>query len=132
MNEEASTREQCANCTRTLQLNNSFSFEEKIHRNKWFKMGMVIGRYWFISMFPVMFTRNILSFLVMNQKHNRKSSTCTYMAVIVIGDNAVLVCMLSNWISSTFQLDLMHHSHCKYHIYFFIYFGHIYPTQLSS
>ena len=104
------TEELCSNCTRTLKMKNTFM--EKLRRNKWFKIAEIIRSYWLISLFPIMFICNILSFLVMNLKHNRKSSICTYMSVIAISDNAVLVNQLFIW-SNTFNLIQSNYLYCK-------------------
>ena len=109
------TEELCSNCTRTSKLKNIFA--EKLRRNKLFKIAEIIRSYWLISLFPIMFICNILSFLVMNLKHNRKSSICTYMSVIAISDNAVLVNQLFIWSVETFNLIQSKYLYCKVSAY---------------
>ena len=87
-------------------------------RNKWFRIAQNISKYWFISLFPIMFICNILSFFVMKLKHNRKSSTCTYMSAIAVSDTAVLVHQITMWVIFTFDLVTSTNWSCKFNVYF--------------
>ena len=93
------------------------SFREEVVRDKWFRIGKNISKYWFILLFPIMFICNILSFFVMNLKHNRKSSTCTYMSAIAVSDTAVLVQQITRWVLFNFGSISLTNWIYKFYIY---------------
>ena len=95
--------------------NDKLSFGE-VTRNKWFRIAQNISKYWFISLFPIMFICNILSFFVMNLKHNRKLSTCTYMSAIAASDTTVLVHQITTWVLLNFGLISANDWFCKLYI----------------
>ena len=55
------------------------------------KLTTFIGTYWFPILIPVGLIGNTLSFLIMIKPHNRKMSTCNYMAAISINDNIMML-----------------------------------------
>ena len=66
----------------------------------WFyKAGQQINRYWFPIIIFFGIPGNILSFLVMSKKSNRKISSCVYMAALAWCDFGVLVIGLITWIN---------------------------------
>ena len=74
-----------------------------------------------------MFICNVLSFLVMNMEHNRRFSTCTFMSVIAVNDNIILLLGVYKWMMITFQNMIPTNLVCK----LFMYFIHI-TWALSS
>ncbi len=87
------------------------------------QFGNDLGIYWFIIFLPIGFISNILSFLVMSRKHNRKLSTCVYMSIIAVSDNCVLCSSFHGWLWTNF--DIHHHTPwiCKVKIFISRLFG---------
>ena len=62
-----------------------------------YKVAKYFDSYWFPVLIPLGFVGNILSFLVMIRPHNRRISTCIYMAAISINDNAMMSWAFRSW-----------------------------------
>ena len=58
-----------------------------------YKIADIINTYWFSILVPIGLPGNILSFLVMIKKNNRKITTCIYMAALSVNDTiAMFIC----------------------------------------
>ena len=58
-----------------------------------YKIADIITTYWFSILVPIGLPGNILSFLVMIKKNNRKITTCIYMAALSVNDTiAMFIC----------------------------------------
>lgn len=78
--------------------NDVFSNVPKIYHET--VIGQWICWIWWPTIIPIGTIGNILSFLVMTQKHNRSNSCCTYMAGLALSDIAMLWLCLYDWLTN--------------------------------
>ena len=86
-------------------------FFEEVETHMTYQIALYINQYWFPILVPVGLVGNTLSFLVMIQPHNRKMSTCIYMAAISINDNFMMLLALHHWLITVVN---------KYHWYLWV------------
>ncbi len=72
-------------------------FQQKVESHLYYRAAMAIKRFSLFGLYPAGVLSNIISFLVMNMKHNKKSTTCLYMSVIAVADSLVLVRRFLAW-----------------------------------
>ena len=77
-----------------------------------YKTALLIMKYWFPILVPIGLG-NTLSFLIMIKPSNRKLSTCIYMAVISMNDNAVMFLAGHRWLASVIQFYKRNHIECS-------------------
>ena len=83
-----------------------------------FKIGVAVHDYYFPFIVIIGVIGNILNFLVMVMPHNRRISTCVYMACLSISDNMLLIYQgYSVWMLPTFKLHRFVSTHCLWNKY---------------
>ena len=80
------------------------SFMEEVKMYTEFKIAIFINIYWYPILVPIGLIGNCLSFAVMMRPHNRKMSTCIYMAAISINDNIMMYVCLHDYLVSGLQI----------------------------
>ena len=93
-------------------------FMEQVESYMTYKIAYYINQYWFPILAPIGLVGNTLSFLVMIQPHNRKMSTCIYMAYIGINDNLMMCLVLHYWLVTVVRIHEWHLWECKIVAYF--------------
>ena len=78
-----------------------------------YKIASYINDYWFAVLVPLGLIGNTLSFLVMIRPHNRKVSTCIYMAAISINDNFMMCWVFHVWLVSGVHTHTWNLWECK-------------------
>ena len=78
-----------------------------------YKAGMGLWQYIFPTTLFLGLVGNIMSFLVMVQKHNRKMSCCFLMAALACSDIVVIAAALSFWMKTVVLTDGIHDWECK-------------------
>ena len=86
-------------------------------KSRWFKSGLEIRRYMFITLFVPMVFCNIILFIVMNLQHNRGNSTCVFMAALAGSDTVVLLNGFNIWLQYELFLYPSTNSLCKFTVY---------------
>ena len=94
------------------------TFMEQVETYMTYKTAKYINRFWFPILVPIGLIGNTLSFLVMILPHNRKMSTCIYMAAISINDNLMMCLALNGWLVTTGKLYEWPRWGCKCQAYF--------------
>ena len=102
----------------SLETTTQDTFMQEARTYMAYKIADIINTYWFSILVPIGFTGNILSFLVMIKKNNRKITTCIYMAALSINDTiAMCICfhiVLVNNIQDTYYLPSRVQTECSY------------------
>ena len=62
-----------------------------------FDFAMAVNKYWLLIMVILRFPGNILSLIIMLQKHNRHFTTCLYLAALAVSDNIILILGAHFW-----------------------------------
>ena len=107
------------NSTVTTQGPNSMDeFMRKASSYPQFKIGVAVHDYYFPFIVIIGVIGNILNCLVMVMPHNRRISTCVYMACLSISDNMLLIYQgYSVWMLPTFKLHPFVSTHCLWNKY---------------
>ena len=84
------------------------TFLEEVNTFTVFRVANAISNYWLPILIPIGYLGNTLSFLVMIKPHNRKMSTCIYMASISLNDNAMMSLALYNYVVK-YTLNILWH-----------------------
>ena len=100
------------------------AFMEEVSTYTTFKIANFINTYWFPVLVPIGLIGNSLSFAVMMRPHNRKMSTCIYMAAISINDNLLMYVCSHEYLVSFIQIHKWNLIECK-----FIAFGALFAVQ---
>ena len=90
----------------------TFMEEVKIYTE--FKIAKYINIYWYPFLVPIGLIGNCLSFAVMMRPHNRKMSTCIYMAAISINDNLMMYMCSHEYLVSGIQIHNWNPFECKF------------------
>ena len=83
-----------------------------------FRLGQNIHRYFLICLFPLFFLLNLVCLLTVIQKHNKKISTCVFMAALAVNDNLVMLFNLVTWMAAEFNLFPLTPLACGFAVYF--------------
>ena len=94
------------------------SFMEQVESYMTYKIAYYINQCWFPILAPIGLVGNTLSFMVMIQPHNRKMSTCIYMASIGINDNLMMCLVFHYWLVTVVKIHEWHLWECKVVAYF--------------
>ena len=101
------------NLTLESNVDDEDSFMEKAATLMAYQVATYITKYWFPILVPIGLVGNMLSFLVMIKPHNRKMSTCIYMAVISVNDNLMMFLSLHTWLVTVLKVHKRFSSECK-------------------
>ena len=77
---------------------NVSDFQTLVRQSAWFKAGLAIHRYYYPCIIILGMIGNILSFMVMLMKHNRRISCCVYMAMLAVSDSVCLILGVYYWV----------------------------------
>ena len=98
----------------TLRQTTEDPFMEEVNTYFIFKIANSISTYWFPILVPLGLLGNTLSFLIMIKPHNRKMSTCIFMAAISINDNLMMCMALHNWLLSVLKIHNWYQWECRF------------------
>ena len=65
-----------------------------------YKVGKGINRYWVPILVPLGLCGNIITLVIMANKHNRQISVCIYMSSLAVSDNIMLCLSLDFWLAT--------------------------------
>ena len=91
--------------------------DKEMQRYQLFKIGAGLIRYVFGTLFLPMLICSIISFVVMNLKHNRGHSTCVYMAALAGSDTVSLLHYFKIWIQREAKLHPSTNPLCKFNVF---------------
>ena len=83
-----------------------------------FQIGNYFRKYLFITFVSLAFIANILCFLVMRMKHNKKHSTCVYLSITAVSDNIIMFLVFHHWFASYVESTHFTNWVCKIKLYF--------------
>ena len=82
----------------TIPSNTAVDLLTLVSQSMWYKTALAIHRYYYPCIIILGMIGNILSFMVMLMKHNRRISCCVYMGVVAVADSLCLILGSYYWI----------------------------------
>ena len=94
------------------------NIRKEMRRYQLYKIGVGLSQYLFGTLFLPMLICGIISFIVLNLKHNRGRSTCVYMAALAGSDTLSLLHNFRIWIQHEAKLHPSTNPLCKFNVFF--------------
>ena len=93
------------------------NIDKEMQNYQLYKVGAGLKRYVFGTLFLPMLICGIISFVVMNLKHNRGHSTCVYMAALAGSDTVNLRTYFRIWFRDESKLYQITNPLCKFNVF---------------